>query len=102
MKGCFMENVQITIPKLRIKEIDIDVNNNGKHIISIDIGLINKSGRCLSKIRLDANKSWSNANIKLTDRMNELLNEFIFEVEKEYLNDNLLELTEDYNDNAIR
>jgi hypothetical protein len=97
-----MENVQITIPKLRIKEIDIDVNNNGKHIISIDIGLINKSGRCLSKIRLDANKSWSNANIKLTDRMNELLNEFIFEVEKEYLNDNLLELTEDYNDNAIR
>jgi hypothetical protein len=97
-----MENIQITIPKLRIKEIDIDVNNNGKHIISIDIGLINKSGRCLSKIRLDANKSWSNANIKLTDRMNELLNEFIFEVEKEYLNDNLLELTEDYNDNAIR
>jgi hypothetical protein len=97
-----MENVQITIPKLRIKEIYIDVNNNGKHIISIDIGLINKSGRCLSKIRLDANKSWSNANIKLTDRMNELLNEFIFEVEKEYLNDNLLELTEDYNDNAIR
>jgi hypothetical protein len=97
-----MENVQITIPRLRIKEIDIDVNNNGKHIISIDIGLINKSGRCLSKIRLDANKSWSNANIKLTDKMNELLNEFIFEVEKEYLNDNLLELTEDYNDNAIR
>lgn len=96
-----MENVQLIIPRLKLKDINIEVNSNGKHILSIDVGLINKSGRCLSRIRLDANKTWSNANIALTDNMKRLLNEIIVEIENEYLNEKLLELTEDYNDNPV-
>lgn len=96
-----MQNIQLTIPFMKIKEIIIEPVGNGKHVVSIDIGLINNSYRCLSRIRLDANKSWSNANIELTDKMIELINEIVSEIQNSYLNEKLLELTEDYNDNPV-